>query len=196
MPGQHQRYGELKGFNSHSKPVWGLAQWNSKFPLFAASPVKTTDGGLVFSNAPSRCNSVWSQRQQRTFHCRQTPAWNTALKPASLANRGRICWLSRSSIRQRHWQNSMPRNCMSRRSSNRQTIFTRTITGRRSMRPQFQIFFIVQNRDQQSPGYGDLLWFGVPIYDNRNRFPEASMAQDFGGTAKFIFTPGAKNIHI
>ena len=48
----------------------------------------------------------------------------------------------------------------------------------------------MQNRNQQSPGHGDLLCFGVPIYDNRDRFPRENKAQDFGGTAKFIFTPG------
>ena len=56
---------------------------------------------------------------------------------------------------------------------------------------QFQIFFTVQNHNRNSPGYGDLVWFGVPIYDNRERFPKAFKAQDFGGTAKFIFTPEA-----
>jgi hypothetical protein len=57
---------------------------------------------------------------------------------------------------------------------------------------QFQIFFTVQNRNKQSKGYGDLLWFGIPIYDNRDRFPKEFKAQDFGGTAKFIFTPSGK----
>jgi hypothetical protein len=55
---------------------------------------------------------------------------------------------------------------------------------------QFQIFFTVQNRNRTSPGFGDLLWFGVPIYDNRHRMPPEFKAQDFGGTAKFIYTPG------
>jgi hypothetical protein len=50
----------------------------------------------------------------------------------------------------------------------------------------------LQNRNPNSPGYGDLVWFGVPIYDNRSRFPKAFKAQDFGGTAKFIFTPDGK----
>ena len=34
-----------------------------------------------------------------------------------------------------------------------------------------------------------MLWFGVLIYDNRDRFPKAFKEQDFGGTAKFIFSP-------
>jgi hypothetical protein len=34
--------------------------------------------------------------------------------------------------------------------------------------------------------------FGVPLYDNRDRFPTALKAKDFGGTAKFIFTPDSR----
>jgi hypothetical protein len=54
---------------------------------------------------------------------------------------------------------------------------------------QFQVFFTVQNRNRQSPGHGDLLWFGIPVYDNRHRHPLEHKSKDFGGTGKFIFTP-------
>ena len=57
---------------------------------------------------------------------------------------------------------------------------------------QFQIFFTIQNRNHASKGFGDLLWFGVPLYDNRHRFPSEFKARDFGGTSKFIFTPGGR----
>jgi hypothetical protein len=57
---------------------------------------------------------------------------------------------------------------------------------------QFQLFFTVQNRNRQSPGFGDLLWFGIPIYDSRERFAPEFKSQDFGGTGKFIFTPDAR----
>ncbi len=57
---------------------------------------------------------------------------------------------------------------------------------------QFQIFFTVQNLNRNSPGFGDALWFGIPIYDNRHRFVPAFKEQDFGGTSRFIFTPDGK----
>ncbi len=57
---------------------------------------------------------------------------------------------------------------------------------------QFQVFFTVQNRNRQSPGHGDLLWFGVPVYDSRHRHPPEYKSKDFGGTEKFIYTPDAK----
>jgi len=57
---------------------------------------------------------------------------------------------------------------------------------------QFQLFLMLQNRNRQSPGFGKLVWFGIPIYDDRSRFPKEHKAQDFGGTAMFIFTPGGE----
>lgn len=58
---------------------------------------------------------------------------------------------------------------------------------------QFQIFIIVQNRNQQSPKYGDFLWFGVPFYDYRHKQQEVYAAQDVGkgdATGKFIYSLG------
>ena len=54
---------------------------------------------------------------------------------------------------------------------------------------QFQVFFSVQNRNQQSPGYGHYLWFGIPLYDDRHRLPPTRQAPDTGGTTMFIDTP-------
>ena len=42
------------------------------------------------------------------------------------------------------------------------------------------------------PGFGKLVWFGIPLYDDRSRFPKEHKAQDTGGTAMFIFTPGGE----
>jgi hypothetical protein len=57
---------------------------------------------------------------------------------------------------------------------------------------QFQMFLTLQNRNRQSPGFGKLAWFGIPLYDDRSRFPKEHKARDTGGTAMFIFTPGGE----
>jgi hypothetical protein len=54
------------------------------------------------------------------------------------------------------------------------------------------MFLMVQNRNRQSPGFGKLVWFGIPLYDDRSRFPKEHKAQDFGGTSMFIFTLGGE----
>lgn len=57
----------------------------------------------------------------------------------------------------------------------------------RSHAAQFQIFFNVQNRNQESSGHGDYLYFGIPLYDSRRRTPRTYRNCD--RAKKFIYTP-------
>ncbi len=43
-------------------------------------------------------------------------------------------------------------------------------------------------------GFGDYLWFGLPIYDDRFRMPPAYKEQDTADTKKFIYTCAAADI--
>ena len=56
---------------------------------------------------------------------------------------------------------------------------------------QFLAYVTVQNRNRQSHGHGDFLWFGVPMYDSRVRMPRGHAAQDTAGSKKFIYNPPA-----
>jgi hypothetical protein len=57
---------------------------------------------------------------------------------------------------------------------------------------QVQFVMIVQNRRTGSPGYGDFLWFVVPLYDDRHPLVPPYVAQDFADpSAKLIYNPGA-----
>jgi hypothetical protein len=52
-------------------------------------------------------------------------------------------------------------------------------------------FFTLQNHNKQSPGFGPYFWFGVPLYDDRNRLPKSHQAKDGGkedATGMFIYT--------
>jgi hypothetical protein len=62
---------------------------------------------------------------------------------------------------------------------------------------QFLFYLTVQNLNPDSPGQGDYLWFGVPMYDARYGTPTAHMAPDVGtemkgGTGKFIYNPSGE----
>jgi hypothetical protein len=52
---------------------------------------------------------------------------------------------------------------------------------------QFQVFFNVQNLNRDSAGYGDFLYFGIPLYDTRHRVPRGFEQPDW--MSKFIYTP-------
>lgn len=51
---------------------------------------------------------------------------------------------------------------------------------------QFQLFLYVQNLNTESTGYGDMLWFGLPIFDNRRATCDERYQRDGG-------KPGASN---
>lgn len=57
---------------------------------------------------------------------------------------------------------------------------------------QFQVVLTLADTDPRSPGYGDFLWFVVPLYDDRHPVPPRYVAQDFAETrGKMIYNPGA-----
>ncbi|HEY6739061.1 MAG TPA: hypothetical protein VI076_09440 [Actinopolymorphaceae bacterium] len=61
---------------------------------------------------------------------------------------------------------------------------------------QVTAYFTIQNRDEDSPDHGSLVWFGVPVVDNRHDIPPAYYAEDSGHTGQtnqFIATmPGTE----
>jgi hypothetical protein len=57
---------------------------------------------------------------------------------------------------------------------------------------QYQVVLTLNNRRRDSPGFGDYLWFVVPVYDDRHEVPPPHIAQDFAVTqGKLIYNPGA-----
>ena len=59
---------------------------------------------------------------------------------------------------------------------------------------QFQLFLYVQNLTQGDDGFGDMLWFGIPVFDNRYPVKEETFQRDGGkadASGKFIYSlPG------
>ena len=53
---------------------------------------------------------------------------------------------------------------------------------------QYQAFFYLQDRNRESEGYGEMIWFGIPVYDNRKRKTDRYEAKDFAGSGMFICT--------
>lgn len=56
---------------------------------------------------------------------------------------------------------------------------------------QFQLVVTLGNTRRESRGYGDFLWFVVPLYDDRHPQPPRYVNRDFADpSAKCIFNPG------
>ena len=190
-PGKHVKYGELPGAEN-LKPVWGLSQWSSRFPLAADAGVKLSDGSVVWSNAAK----VVTVGPAGSEHADVCFAVNTGVEYSPKSRNVGEPWVHL--LVEQELEPPVP---LAKLSAARFHIEARLLRSKRlpmaNYTPdvhaaQFQVYITVQDRKQGSKGYGDLVWFEVPIYDDRDRFPKEFKAQDFGGTAKFIFTPDGK----
>lgn len=55
-------------------------------------------------------------------------------------------------------------------------------------------YITVQNRNPSSPNYGNYIWFGLNLWDNRTSGKETTLyAAHDGGTSSFIYSPGSAN---
>jgi len=62
---------------------------------------------------------------------------------------------------------------------------------------QITVYLLVQNNNNQSVGYGDYFWFGLPLYDYRHRDLEEYGAQDLGkedATNKYILNVASETL--
>ncbi len=192
-PGKHVREGAIRPGNNGAEPIWGLAQWHSRHTLAATEPQQLPGGAVrFFDGAKSVTFFPPGSEADIAFGLRGTveyegkaPAtgdpWPHLLAERALAAHPPITELEALpfSVQYRLVQEevSRPQGFASQRHT-----------------AQFVFYITVQNRNQDSPGYGDYYWFGVTMYDTRYRVPEAHMAADAGSdrkpaTGKFIFNP-------
>lgn len=62
---------------------------------------------------------------------------------------------------------------------------------------QTTAYFTVSDQNIDSKGYGDFLWFGIPIFDSRFEYPPGAAVLDngtAGGSNKLIYTPPGNEI--
>lgn len=55
---------------------------------------------------------------------------------------------------------------------------------------QFFLYFTISNHNKTSLGFSDYYWLGIPFFDSRAESIPDYRAKDFGGTNKYIYTPG------
>ena len=192
-PGRRIVYGEITDTAAPAKPVWDLAQWSSKFPLAAARTKRLPDGILLFTNlakrvcvgAPGSAEADLSlgvnASAEYGTRARKSPEdpWVHLLVQQDIESPPSLAELASCPF---HVEARLKHSELHR---------TDDYTPTRHA-AQFQVFLTVANRNPDSPGYGQYLWFGIPIYDDRSRMAPAHAAQDFGDTKMFIYTVAAE----
>jgi hypothetical protein len=189
--GRKVEYGTIAGVRPDGKPSWVLAQWHSKEKLSPDPSESLPSGALCYRNAAKAVtfgrtgtadadltlevigSSEYGQRLRKTDE-----PWVHLLVEQGFENPPALTALSEVRFR----------------------VSVRLKNIRRWDEPGYQpglhaasfpIFISVQNKNRESPGYGQLLWFGVPVYDDRSRMPKSYQALD-PGTGMFIYSPGGK----
>ncbi|MCX6916898.1 MAG: hypothetical protein NT167_28320, partial [Verrucomicrobia bacterium] len=190
-PGKARPYATLVGSEEGSKPVWELAQWGSKYPLPVAPPQRLPGGALQYSNYAKAV----------TIGLPNSEAADVALTVLASVEYGGHARQSGEP-----WPHLLLQQRIEQPPTLAELHDARLRVGVRLLKirkfemddyapglhaAQFQIFFKVWNSDRQSRGYGQYLWFGVPLYDDRHRVTQTYAAQDAGkvdATTMFIYT--------
>lgn len=190
-PGKHVKYGELLGVAKSSPPAWGLAQWSSGEKLAPGSPRTLPSGGLLYANAAK--SVVFGPPDSEDADI-------------ALAVFGGVEYGERARKAGEPWVHLLLEQqfedppTLSELTEARFHVEARTKMFRKFDTPDYspnlhaaqnQIFFTLANTNPDSPGYGKLLWFGVPLFDDRARIPPGHQAQDTAvgdGQGMFIYT--------
>lgn len=190
-PGKHVVRGSLKPWPDGAEPAWGAAQWHSRFTLAGAEAEALPDGrvrfadeakGVVFSQEDGIAISLDAIAEYQGKAPERGDPW-----PHLLLSQPRLLH-----------HPSLPELAAVRFRIRYRLLEAEPLKGPgwHDQRHTAQVVFFVtvQNLNRQSEGYGDFLWFGVPLYDFRYRSPKAMAAPDVGtkkkaGTGKFMYVP-------
>jgi len=193
-PGRHVRQGVIGGGETNIEPVWGLAQWHSRFTLAGAAARQFPDGRRCYRDGakevtffPTDGDADISLRLDGfTEYSGRAPErgdpWPHLLLERRLLVHPAVSDLQAVQLNVQYRLIKEDKHRPAGFDPRRHTA-------------QFVFYITVQNRNRQSDGFGDYYWFGVPMYDARYRIPRAHKAKDKGSdrkpaTGKFIFNPG------
>lgn len=189
-PGTRNVIGKISTENSKSKPIWNLAQWNSKMP-FTNYVVKDINNFCISNVAKWICVKKYddgsvsvslgvdSRYEYKTLRKKSSEPWDHLLIQQQIVGSPSIPEISKAVL-------SMDFRLLETQTFKPEGFSPSMHTA------HFQIVFTINNVNKKSPGYGDFLWFVIPIYDVRYELPPEYIARDFAETrGKLIFSPGA-----
>lgn len=183
--------GLIQGSAPAGEPAWRLVQWNSKYDLSTAQPVSMDENTVRYANeaktvvltSGNRYNDLILSLDSRPEYGGRM-RMNNDRWPHLLIEQDVPSYLFKDvsridfAIEARLLKND------------REQLegYSRTLHS-----AQFTLTFIIQNRNRHSPGFGDFIWFGVAMYDERKEFCDVYAAMDTADpSAKMIYCPAIR----
>lgn len=177
--------GRLQRADDREEPAWGLAQWSSRRSIAGVAPVVLPSGALRCANEAKTIilggpeadltlgvNAFWEYEGKAR---EKGQAWPHLLASQTFQDSPSIADLV--ALRYR----------VGVRLARSQAHDVPGLSPQLHA-AQFLSFITLQNRNRESKGYGDFVWFGIPLYDSRWRIPHSFIAPDVAHH-KLIYTP-------
>jgi len=179
--------GELR-VDPEAEPVWDLAQWDTRGSLAGTEAVRT-DGITTFANdlkevtvgAPGTAGADLLLRVNGLAEYQGVARKKGEPWPHLLVSQPLRCPLHLAEL------SAVPFHLEAKL-----TVLEQAESPDYSPRlhaAQYQLFVTVQNRNRESPGFGDFYWFGVSIFDDRKEQRETSIIPGDIGLGKLIYSP-------
>lgn len=185
-PGAHVVQRELLWGDDGDKPVWRLSQWHSHFTLAEGKLTRTVDGSWGLRDAAKWVYydtgdadlilGLDSRVEYGDRYRKQGEMWPHLLVGCNVTDAcPRLDAIA-----------AMPYAVECR--LDEADTFREDGYDPHIHAAQFLGFFTIQNHNRASEGYGDFLWLGVPLYDDRGRTGRAVINGDVD-LKKLIYTP-------
>jgi len=177
---------------AEGQPAWALCQWHSKYDLSLAKPEKedaqtcrlaNEAKSVVISKAPAKNDlvlSIDSHPEYGTTVRKKIQPW-----PHLLVQQDDVPIYMLRTVERIDFKIDalLVKNRSTRPEGYSKNLHT----------AQFLLTFVVQNRNENSPGFGDFIWFNVCMYDERSRFCNLYASKDTADpSAKMIYAPPGK----
>ncbi|NCC59633.1 MAG: hypothetical protein EOM12_01625 [Verrucomicrobiae bacterium] len=175
-----QDYGLWQPF-SEEKPVWAIAQWGTRekvVPLNQSSTLSNSCKSISVTRSGSKADltlAVNGNEEYEGVPRKGDEMWVHLLVEQEIESLPRLVDLKALNF---HLEAKLLHSVL-----HKPELFD---DGKHAA--QYQAFFYLQDRNKQSEGYGEMIWFGIPVYDNRKRKTERYEALDFAGSGMFICT--------
>ena len=184
---------KLQKQDCNDNPKWFLCQWNSKFSLTNALGIKLSAGEIIFSNivktiifGNDNCQSadivlgIDSRLEFGNQVRKKGEPWTHLLVEQDEI---KTIYFKNIDKVQMHLEAKLLRN---------EKFKVKGYSSKLHC-AQFLLTLIIQNRNKNSSGYGDFIWFNVQIFDDRTRFPPFYANQDIASpSGKFIYGAATK----